>query len=82
MASYWVIQDFPDTATFLTQEERKNLKLLEDKNSKIGYLGAFVVRRLTDDMKLSAGGESFHKEYIWQSLTDWKTWVASALRSF
>jgi len=29
-------------------------------------------------MKLSAGGESFRKEYIWQSLTDWKTWVASA----
>ncbi|KIM47889.1 hypothetical protein M413DRAFT_61871 [Hebeloma cylindrosporum] len=60
LASYWVIQDFPDTATFLTQEER-----------------AFVVRRLTDDLKLSAGGESFCKEYIWQSLTDWKTWVAN-----
>jgi MFS family permease len=36
MASYWVIQDFPDTATFLTQEERKKLKLFDCKQSKIG----------------------------------------------
>ncbi|KAF8973704.1 major facilitator superfamily domain-containing protein [Flammula alnicola] len=62
VVSYWVIQDFPTTAKFLTEEER-----------------AFVVRRLEDDMRLSAGGESFQTKYIWQSLVDWKTWVAMGI---
>ncbi|CAA7259935.1 unnamed protein product [Cyclocybe aegerita] len=60
LMSYWIIQDFPDTAKFLTEQER-----------------VFVIRRLQDDMKLSAGGEAFKKDYIWQSLKDWKTWIAS-----
>lgn len=40
-------------------------------------LGEFVIRRLQDDMKFSAGGEFYKEKYIWQSLVDWKTWVAS-----
>lgn len=59
-ASFWLIQDFPDTAKFLNEAER-----------------VFVVRRLENDMKLSAAGEIFKTEYLSQSLTDWKTWVAS-----
>ncbi|KAF8167777.1 major facilitator superfamily domain-containing protein [Crassisporium funariophilum] len=62
IASFWIIQDFPDSAKFLTEEER-----------------VFVIRRLEDDMKLSAGGETFRKKYIWQSLTDWKTWVSMGI---
>ncbi|TRM66434.1 major facilitator superfamily domain-containing protein [Schizophyllum amplum] len=58
--SLWVIQDFPETAKFLSDEER-----------------VFIVRRLQDDMKVSASGEKFNSKYIWQSLTDWKTWAAS-----
>ncbi|KAF8182589.1 MFS general substrate transporter [Pholiota molesta] len=58
IASYWVIQDFPTTAKFLTEDERK-----------------FVVQRLQGDSKQSAGGENFHVKYIWQSLTDWHTYV-------
>ncbi|RDB29414.1 hypothetical protein Hypma_015660 [Hypsizygus marmoreus] len=60
--SYWVIQDFPDTAKFLTEEER-----------------VFVIRRLQDDMQFSAAGETFKKDYIYKSLTDWKTWVAMGI---
>lgn len=41
-------------------------------------LGVFVIRRLQDDMMFSAAGEAFKKRYIWQSLSDWKTWLASA----
>ena len=41
------------------------------------WIGVWVIRRLQDDMKFSAGGESFKMRYVWQSLTDWKTWVAS-----
>lgn len=39
--------------------------------------GVFVIRRLQDDMQFSAAGEAFKKQYIWRSLMDWKTWVAS-----
>jgi hypothetical protein len=39
--------------------------------------GVFVIRRLKDDMQFSAGGEEFKVRYIWQSLRDWKTYVAS-----
>ncbi|KAG1757702.1 major facilitator superfamily domain-containing protein [Suillus lakei] len=60
VASYWVISSFPETAGFLTKEER-----------------VFVIRRLRDDMQFSAGGEEFKVRYIWQSLKDWKTYLAS-----
>ena len=40
-------------------------------------LGVFVIRRLQDDVRLSAAGEEYKKKYIWQSLKDWKTWAAS-----
>jgi len=38
---------------------------------------AFVIRRLQSDDQYSAGGEKLRLKYIWQSLRDWKTWVAS-----
>ncbi|KAH0838212.1 MFS general substrate transporter [Lanmaoa asiatica] len=62
IASFWVIQDFPETAKFLTGAER-----------------VFVIRRLRADMQFSAGGEQFKKKYVWQSLKDWKTYIASEL---
>ncbi|TFK77220.1 MFS general substrate transporter [Pluteus cervinus] len=62
IVSFWVIQDFPDTAKFLTDEER-----------------VFIVRRLQDDMKFSAGGETFKAHYVWKSLSDWKTWIAMGI---
>ncbi|KAL1762024.1 major facilitator superfamily domain-containing protein [Schizophyllum commune] len=60
--SLWVIQDFPETAKFLKEEER-----------------AFIIRRLQSDQKISASGEKFNAKYIWQSLKDWKTWVAMCM---
>jgi hypothetical protein len=59
-ASFWIIQDFPDTAKFLTEAER-----------------TVVVRRLQVDDQFSAAGENFRMKYIFKSITDWKTWVAS-----
>jgi len=59
VASFWIIQDFPDTAKFLTEQER-----------------VFVIRRLQDDAQFSAAGEEFNMRYVWQSVFDWKTWVA------
>ena len=59
-ASFWIIQDFPDTAKFLTEAER-----------------TAVIRRLQVDDQYSAAGENFKMRYIFKSLADWKTWVAS-----
>ncbi|EIN14101.1 MFS general substrate transporter [Punctularia strigosozonata HHB-11173 SS5] len=39
----------------------------------------YVIRRLREDMQLSAGGEQFKVKYIWQSLKDWKTWIAMGI---
>ncbi len=60
IVSFFVIQDFPDTAKFLDEKER-----------------TLIIRRLQADGRHSAGGEKFRLKYIWQSLTDWQTWVGS-----
>ncbi|KAF8647935.1 hypothetical protein AX16_006467 [Volvariella volvacea WC 439] len=62
IASFWAIHDFPDTATFLSEEER-----------------VFIIRRLQEDSKFSAAGESFQMNYIWRSLYDPKTWFAMGI---
>ena len=58
--SFWIIQDFPDSAEFLTDAER-----------------TVVVRRLQTDDQHSAAGEKFKAKYIWQSFTDWKSYLTS-----
>ncbi|KAJ3548320.1 hypothetical protein NMY22_g1302 [Coprinellus aureogranulatus] len=62
IASFWIIEDFPDNAKFLSEEER-----------------VFIIRRLQGDSKQSAAGEEFKSHYVWQSLKDWKTYVAMGL---
>lgn len=59
-ASFFIIQDFPDTAKFLNEVER-----------------TFIIRRLQEDDQFSAAGEKFKIKYLWQSISDWKTWVGS-----
>ena len=58
--SFWIIQDFPDTAKFLTEAER-----------------TVVIRRLQSDNQHSATGEKFKVKYIWQSVSDWRTYLTS-----
>lgn len=36
----------------------------------IPYSGVWVIRRLQEDMKFSAGGEKFKMKYVLQSLRD------------
>jgi len=55
-----IIQDFPDSAKFLTDAER-----------------TFVIRRLQKDCQHSAAGEKLKIKYIWQSLSDWRTYLTS-----
>lgn len=81
VASFFILQDFPDTAKFLTETERTSSPVYACINCAyhrlLHSLGVWVVRRLQADTKLSAGGESFKMKYVWQSLKDWKTWIAS-----
>ncbi|KAF7799237.1 hypothetical protein EIP86_010469 [Pleurotus ostreatoroseus] len=62
IASFWIIEDFPENAKFLSEAEK-----------------SWVIRRLQDDSKFSAGGEKFKFKYVRQSLGDWKTWVAMGI---
>ncbi|KAI0001903.1 MFS general substrate transporter [Russula vinacea] len=57
-ASPWVLQDFPESAKFLTEAER-----------------VYIIRELTEDMRFSAHEEKFELRYLWQCLTDPKTYV-------
>jgi hypothetical protein len=59
VASFWIVQDFPEDAKFLSEPER-----------------VWVTRRLQADAQYSAGGEKFRMNSVWQSLKDWKTYLA------
>ena len=76
-ASFFILQDFPDTARFLTETERAFTILLPQLLKLITNIGVWVIRRLQSDLKFSAAGEKFMMKYVMQSLRDWKTWVAS-----
>ncbi|KAH8922657.1 MFS general substrate transporter [Atractiella rhizophila] len=62
LLAYIVLVDFPDTAKFLTEEER-----------------ALVIHRLQADQQFSAAGEGFRWSSVWQSFTDWKTYVGMGM---
>ncbi|KAF5385409.1 hypothetical protein D9757_005389 [Collybiopsis confluens] len=77
-ASYWMIQDYPETAKFLSEDESESADGPTIKwHSEEITTGAFVISRLQDDVRLSAAGEEYKKKYVWQSLKDWKTWAAT-----
>lgn len=58
--SFWMIQDFPNRAKFLTEAER-----------------TVIIRRLQEDCQHSAAGEKFQMKHMWQSLSDWRTYLTS-----
>ncbi|KAG6840574.1 hypothetical protein C0991_005763 [Blastosporella zonata] len=60
--SFWIIQDFPDTAKFLSEAERT----------------VVIRRLQGDNQFSAAGGEKLEMKYIWTAIRDWKSWVGSA----
>ena len=40
------------------------------------YVGVYMIRELRDDMLFGADEEKFRLKYLWQCLTDWKTFVS------
>ncbi|KAL2271392.1 hypothetical protein VTJ83DRAFT_763 [Remersonia thermophila] len=64
VAYFWMVHDFPDKATFLTNAERARV----------------IRRLRLDQQASAVGGnESFHIRYLGQAVRDWKTWLAMAV---
>jgi hypothetical protein len=40
------------------------------------YVGVYIIRKLKGDMQFSADEEKLKLKYLWQCLTDWKTFVS------
>jgi MFS family permease len=79
-ASPWVIQDFPESAKFLSEAERTctitpTIHMLAMLTAGT-YVGVYVIRKLKGDMQFSADEEKLKLKYLWQCLTDWKTFVS------
>lgn len=37
--------------------------------------GVYIIRELKGDIQFTAGEEKFKLKYLWQCLTDWKTYA-------
>lgn len=65
--AFFVLHDFPETATFLTEEERAfvvfRLKFGQDKKAK------------EEGRTQIAEVEDFQWKYVWQAFRDWQIWV-------
>lgn len=64
IASYWLLYDFPETASFLTDEERAFVVYrLRFQGQREGATGQV------------AQAEEFKVKYVVQAFTDWQIWV-------
>ncbi|KAL1999602.1 hypothetical protein VTN02DRAFT_4287 [Thermoascus thermophilus] len=63
VGAYFVIYDFPDTASFLTEEERAWVI------HRLRYQGSDGARRVVED-------EEFKWRYVKDALTDWQVYLA------
>ena len=79
-ASPWVIQDFPESAKFLSETERMCTITPKFRRNAILtlfiYVGVYIIRELKDDRPFDGDKEKFKLKYLWQCLTDWKTFVS------
>jgi hypothetical protein len=76
--SPWVLQDFPESAKFLTEAERMYIPtptLYMNTTLTRTYVGVYIIRELKGDMRFTAEEEKFKLKYLWQCLTDWKTYA-------
>ncbi|BBN18171.1 MFS transporter, ACS family, DAL5 transporter family protein [Marchantia polymorpha subsp. ruderalis] len=63
LASFWMVPDFPDSATFLTQDERDRT----------------IARLQADSQLSAGHFEAFHMRRLWTAIRDWKTPVAMVI---
>ncbi|RYP02954.1 hypothetical protein DL764_005480 [Monosporascus ibericus] len=65
--AFFVLHDFPETATFLTEEERAFVVF------RLKYQGQ--VRAEEQKRTQAAQAEEFEWRYVWDAFKDWQIWV-------
>lgn len=66
--AFFILQDFPETATFLTEEERAFVVFRLKYQAQAGNID-------TDQVQV-AQAEEFKWEYVWSAFKDWQIWVS------
>ncbi|KAM0445212.1 hypothetical protein ACHAO4_009917 [Trichoderma viride] len=66
--AFFILQDFPETATFLTEEERAFVVFRLKYQAQAGNIN-------TDQVQV-AQAEEFKWEYVWSAFKDWQIWVS------
>ncbi|KAM0452491.1 hypothetical protein ACHAPV_009525 [Trichoderma viride] len=66
--AFFILQDFPETATFLTEEERAFVVFRLKYQAQAGNIDA--------DQVQVAQAEEFKWEYVWSAFKDWQIWVS------
>ncbi|KAI8162580.1 putative transporter [Colletotrichum sp. SAR 10_70] len=65
--AFWALHDFPETATFLTEEERAFVVY------RLKYQGQ--VQGKSDNRVQVAEADEFQWKYVWDAFTDWQIWI-------
>lgn len=66
--AFFILQDFPETATFLTEEEKAFVIHRLKYQAQAGKLD-------TDQVQV-AQAEEFKWKYVWSAFKDWQIWVS------
>ena len=79
VASFFLLFDFPDTASFLTEEEREVvlLRLRLQGQTKFAHYGDSRHDALA--VEAAAYEKGFSWVYVKQAFTDWQVWVSIVL---
>lgn len=65
--AFWALHDFPETAKFLTEEERAFVVY------RLKYQGQ--VQGKSDNRVQVAEADDFQWKYVWDAFTDWQIWI-------
>lgn len=73
---YLVLVDFPDTAHFLTSEERAFIIWKKSESTKTCFFGLLVDFSLPEYDNSSVGEtEQFALRHVWAAFKDWQIWL-------
>lgn len=88
IAAYYFLCDFPETASFLTEEERRfviwrlryqgsiDMRVPEQKSADEKVETAMVEDvQANNGRGLVAEAEEFEWKYVWDAFSDWQIWV-------
>lgn len=79
LLAFWAISDFPDTAKFLTEDEKAwVIWRKRSDNSSVGEAEGISWRYARRLAPLPDPGADLKCRYIIQALTDWQVWLSTA----